>query len=169
MLELTIKQAKDFFFVDRAGRARIFAGVDRARHKALTAAGAMVRRVARNSIRPARRKKLSEIDPAKRWRYDKKRMGSDALPRPWAPSEPGQPPRSRTGLLKKFIFFAFDPKTRSVVIGPARLTKVRGDVPNVLEYGGTSDGSTIAPRPFMRPAEQELRTKYVRLWKDAMM
>ena len=34
-------------------------------------------------------------------------------------SKPGQPPKSHSGVLKKFIYFAFDPSSRSVVVGPA--------------------------------------------------
>lgn len=62
------------------------------------------------------------------------------------PSKPGKPPKSRTGILKEFIYFAFDPRAYSVVVGPAKTNQVffngagqpvRGTVPNVLEYGGS--------------------------------
>jgi len=33
-------------------------------------------------------------------------------------SEPGEPPSSHTGLLRRFIFFGYDRDRRSVVIGP---------------------------------------------------
>jgi hypothetical protein len=76
-------------------------------------------------------------------------------------SEPGQPPSvhrssyggsigSRAGQsyspLKRFLFFAYDPATDSVVVGPATtnqvffdsaLKPVTGTVPHVLEHGGT--------------------------------
>ena len=89
--------------------------VDRMAVRRLSMYGAFVRRRARSSIR--KRKKASK---------------------------PGQPPSSHVGLLKDFLFFAYDPATKSVVIGPALLNqKLRGDatrpasgtVPEALEYG----------------------------------
>lgn len=62
-----------------------------------------------------------------------------------APSQPGEPPHSHTGLLKDFIFYAWDAASRSVVIGPVPTNQVffdgngqpvRGTVPQVLEHGG---------------------------------
>jgi hypothetical protein len=60
-------------------------------------------------------------------------------------SQPGNPPNSHTGILKRFIYFALDPNRRSVIIGPAKTNQiffgqdrrpVSGTVPEVLEYGG---------------------------------
>ena len=52
-------------------------------------------------------------------------------------SAPGKPPSSHTGLLKRFIFFAYDLNSRSVVIGPERLPgSGYGEAPSILEYGG---------------------------------
>lgn len=92
------------------------------------------------------------------------------------PSKPGSPPLAHRGDLKN-IFFALDPRTLSVVIGP--LAYNRRDVPALLEFGGSvtreatvyegrgrdaqgrfSAGkprrarwnATIRPRPYMRPA-----------------
>jgi hypothetical protein len=61
--------------------------VDAGTRRVLSKFGAFVRRTARGSIR--KRKK---------------------------PSPPGQPPSSHVGLLKKFIFFGYEPAKRSVVI-----------------------------------------------------
>lgn len=86
--------------------------VDAAKRRVMSKQGAFVRTAARRLIR--RRKK---------------------------PSAPGQPPSSRTGILKKLILFSYDPTDESVVIGPARtdqpLSGVHGETtPQVLEYGG---------------------------------
>lgn len=81
--------------------------VDAATRRVLSKFGAFVRRTAKSSIR--KRKKASE---------------------------PGQPPSSHTGLLKKFIWFGYEPNKRSVVIGPARLTSKTGEAPEILEHGG---------------------------------
>lgn len=60
-------------------------------------------------------------------------------------SAPGQPPSSHTGVLKKFIFFAYERERQNVVIGPTQANQIfgnaqgqvtRGIVPEVLEYGG---------------------------------
>lgn len=61
------------------------------------------------------------------------------------PSQPGSPPSSHSGELRRFLYFAVDTRRRSVVIGPAATNQtffdddmrpVRGTVPEVLEYGG---------------------------------
>ncbi|MEZ6193753.1 MAG: hypothetical protein R3C45_21125, partial [Phycisphaerales bacterium] len=82
--------------------------VDVGTRRVLSRFGAFVRRTARSSIR--KRKRISK---------------------------PGEPPSSHIGLLKKFIFFGYDPSARSVVIGPVRLSqKGRGEAPALLEHGG---------------------------------
>jgi hypothetical protein len=64
-----------------------------------------------------------------------------------AVSEPGQPPSSHTGLLRRNIFFAYEPKTQNVVIGPVPIHQLTfntslnvqaGIVPEILEYGGSA-------------------------------
>lgn len=77
-------------------------------------------------------------------------------------SDPGSPPSSHVGTLKKLIYFGYDDRTRSVVIGPALFANKRGDSgAQVLEEGGRvdardRDGKTTVmiyrPRPFMAPA-----------------
>jgi len=125
---------------------------DRATRRVLSRFGAFVRRGARSSIR--KRKK---------------------------PSEPGRPPSSHTGLLKRFIFFGYEPRRRSVVIGPVRLNQMVGDAPAALEHGGTSrvvTGSrrrgrrvrsvTIRPRPFMGPAFEREMPKLPAKWANSV-
>lgn len=87
--------------------------VDKATRKVLSKFGAFVRRRARTSMR--------------------KKKGN---------SPPGSPPYVQTGLLKQFLFFAYDPEKKSVVIGPALLngTKQKGTLER-LEYGGTVAGN----------------------------
>lgn len=94
----------------------VVSALDRAAKGALSKFGAFVRTTARSSIR--KRKRVSD---------------------------PGQPPSSHTGLLKRFLFFAYDALRQSVVVGPVPTNQVffdgnrkpvRGTVPEVLEYGG---------------------------------
>lgn len=132
--------------------AKVLAATSRAERQVLSRFGAFVRRGARSSIR--RRKRSSE---------------------------PGQPPSSHTGLLKKFIFFAYEPQRQSVIIGPVRLNQKTGDAPPALEYGGRSriiTGSrrrgrrmktvTIRPRPFMGPAFEREKPKLSAMWRDSV-
>jgi hypothetical protein len=95
---------------------KIVAAVDRATRQVLSKFGAYVRTAARSSIRKRRRI-----------------------------SEAGSPPSSHTGILKRFLYFGYDPERESVVIGPARTNQIFVDgngqpegglVPPVLEYGG---------------------------------
>ena len=122
--------------------------VDAAKRGVLSKFGAFVRRAARSSIR--KRKK---------------------------PAPPGEPPSSHVGLLKKFIYFGFDPARQSVVIGPVRLSqKGRGEAPHLLEYGGTGTvqrkgkrrQAKIRARPFMGPAFEKEQPKLPAMWRDSV-
>jgi len=130
---------------------------DKATRRVLSKFGAFVRQTAKRSIRKRKRA-----------------------------SRPGQPPSSHTGLLKRFIFFGFDVARRSVVIGPVRLTQKTGDVPHVLEYGGTvrplsrlsaaqrrarrpsSAATRRRPRPFMGPAMEKEKHQLPALWRNSV-
>lgn len=84
----------------------VTAGVDRATVRVLSRFGAFIRTAARGLIRSSRKS-----------------------------SRPGAPPKSHTGILKRFLFFVFDSARRSVVIGPAKTNQV-GTQPEALESGG---------------------------------
>lgn len=129
-------------------RDAVMRKADAATRRALSRFGAFVRRTAKGSIR--KRKKASP---------------------------PGSPPSSHTGLLKKFIFFGYDPSARSVVIGPARLNqKGQGDAPSLLEYGGRATikrrgetKSAVYPaRPFMGPAFEKEKPSLSALWRSSI-
>lgn len=116
-------------------RDRFKRAVDAGSRRVLSKTGAFVRQRAKTSIRKRKR-----------------------------PSPPGSPPSSHTGLLRKFIFFAYDPTTRSVVVGPAAL-RARPTAPEALEKGGMSPvrrksgpkSVYIRQRPYMVPAlEKEM-------------
>jgi len=73
-------------------------------------------------------------------------------------SPPGKPPRSWAGDLKRLIFFAYDPGSKSLVVGPIPFRK--GEAPRLLEHGGTTTVKTKSGskakryrgNPFMAPA-----------------
>ena len=130
--------------------------VDRAERKVLSRFGAFVRRGARSSIR--KRKAISQ---------------------------PGSPPSSHVGLLKRNIFFVYEPERSSVVIGPILLGKGT-DAPALLEHGGTAVGGlnrpspvtrrrrkkpvrmTYRPRPYMGPAFETEKPKLPAMWRDSV-
>lgn len=129
--------------------------VDKATRRVLSRFGAYVRRTMKTSIRQSKKT-----------------------------SAPGSPPRSHAGLLKKFIFFAFDPASWSVVIGPERLNAKVGNVPEVLEHGGRNTVATyrrrgrkrlvskrtvnIKARPYARPALEKEQPKLPAMWADSV-
>jgi len=131
-------------------RQTVVRAVDKANRLALSKAGAFIRTAAKSSIRSRK----------------------DAAP-------PGQPPHSHTGLLKRFIFFGYDPTTESVVVGPARINRTT-DAPHTLEFGGTTKVERrrkgkvrarkvrIAPRPFMGPALEKERPNLPKPWANSV-
>ena len=128
-------------------RSAVTRAVDRGTRKVLSRFGAFVRTGARHSIR--KRKAISE---------------------------PGSPPSSHVGLLRKLIYFGYDPAKRSVVVGP---TPLRGtaEAPPLLEYGGRARRkgrrgkthvATYRPRPFMGPAFEKEKPKLPAMWAGSV-
>ena len=126
----------------------VISKVDRATRRVLSKFGAFVRRTAKGSIR--KRKKSSE---------------------------PGKPPSSHTGLLKKFIWFGYEPEHQTVVIGPAALDgHSRGTAPELAEHGGfgmvLKKGKPVRrryrARPFMGPALDKEQPKLSAMWRDSV-
>jgi len=130
-------------------RPQVKRAVDRATARALSRSGGMIRITARRSIR--RRKRASA---------------------------PGQPPSSPTGILRESIFYAFDPRKRSVAIGPVRLGRRAGDggsagtVPALLEGGGRVRRKRrthrYQARPFMGPAFRNVKNRLPRQWANSV-
>lgn len=130
---------------------KVMRSVDSATRRVLSKFGAYVRTAARSSIRKRK-----------------------------AASEPGSPPSSHTGLLRKFIFFGYDESRRSVVIGPTRLNQTTGQAPEALEYGGTSTvvvrrrgkrvptNVKVSTRPYMHPAMNQELPKLPAMWADSV-
>lgn len=129
-------------------RAAVTSRVDRTTRRVLSRFGAFVRTGARHSIR--KRKTVSE---------------------------PGSPPSSHVGLLKKLIYFGYDPGRKSVVIGPTPLNRSGGEAPPLLEYGGRARrkgrkgklvAATYRPRPFMGPAFEREKPKLPEMWANSI-
>jgi hypothetical protein len=97
-------KAKDFFF----DRKTVQRALVPAKRKFLSKVGAFVRRSAQTSMR-----------------YRK------------GPSKPGSPPsahKERGALLRKLLWFAYDPSNDSVVVGPVATRKA--EAPRLNEFGG---------------------------------
>lgn len=57
----------------------------------------------------------------------------------------GEPPHSHTGLLKNFIFYSYDPRTKSVVVGPQQIAAGTAGALRALEHGGQ-----VRPKQYKR-------------------
>jgi len=108
-----LKLDKSRFFLDSS---KLLAKVDAAKRKNLSFSGAVLRRSAQESMR-----------------YRNK------------PAPAGQPPSAhkegKGPLLRKRLFFAFEPATESVVVGPEALSGAKADAPELMERGGTAQRS----------------------------
>lgn len=119
---------------------RVIAAVDVATRRAMSKMGAFVRTRARSSIR--KRKK---------------------------PSPPGSPPSSHVGTLRNLLFFAFDPVTYSVVVGPVLLGRRPDAVPGTLEAGAVVPRVVREPLPAARRATKRQAAAYRRLLKEGRL
>ncbi|HEX8322490.1 MAG TPA: hypothetical protein VF595_01135 [Tepidisphaeraceae bacterium] len=132
----------DFTFENFFDRTQVTTRIKKGVRRSLSKIGAYVRTSAKTSIRT--RKKVAEA---------------------------GSPPSSHTGLLKKLIFFAYDPDSESVVVGPAKLTSKNTKAPEILERGGTgvnARGQPVLYRkfPFMQPAFEKNRAKFPEFFEN---
>ena len=137
---------------DFAETARVLATFDAQARKALYNQAGYIRKTARNSMKPGK---------------------------PNRPSMPGRPPHYITRLMKDFLFFSWDPGTKSMVVGPAGFRN--SNTPRVLEEGGTSDKTTvrrgtswikgtvqIKARPYMLPAFKNSQEKLSDFWSKSI-
>jgi hypothetical protein len=119
---LTLSPASKLNFFDRPSVLR---AVEGNRRRFLSKAGAYVRQRARTSIR---RRKYGTI------------------------AKPGSPPFAHSTdpyATLKNILFAYDPQSKSVVVGPVGLNGGRSKVPGLMEFGGVSfsTGKTVWAKP----------------------
>lgn len=132
---------------------RVIRAVDKAKRRVLSRAGAWIRNFARYSMRRAPKKGPKH-------------------------SRPGKPPFVHTGLLKNFLFFSWDPTSKTVVVGPEKLGA--GEAPRTLEYGGPVRAKRwrrgkrvvvagfVKPRPYMAPALAAELPMLPARWRDSV-
>ena len=91
-----------------------------------------------------------------------RKVAQRSMPYRKKPASPGRPPsahkdRKRGPLLRKRLFFAWDPGSGSVVVGPDKLGDSKA--PEKLEFGGTVTIRTVIRKPRIRgklsPAAKE--------------
>lgn len=105
-------------------RVEVIKLLDRKKHKALRLNGGRIRKIARRSIRKRKRS-----------------------------AEPGSPPSSHSGRLRRGIYFSYDEATDSVVVGP-ELDGIKNAAAEIEEKF-----------PFMGPAFEINQTQYQNDWE----
>lgn len=145
--------------------------VKKAGRKIAFKAGGLIRTISKRKLKPQVQKKVSELTEEEKEKNRllkkiAKRKGLPSPKRPRKPSAPGEPPRVRDvkSPLKYLLFFAVG-KDNDVVIGPER---AKSGIAGVLEYGGTSNGKRIEPRPFMGVSLEEAAPKLDDYWQNAV-
>ncbi len=78
------------------------------------------------------------------------------------PSEPGKPPHTRKGQIKKAIVYAVEKQREDVVVGPDY--SVVGPSGMAHEHGGRFRGQRFRKRPFMGPALEKVRPRLPKKW-----
>lgn len=176
--------AKGAFF----DRPAVIRALTQTEWKVFSKFGAFVRQRARTSLRPARKKQLSELSRREREAYDAKvkawqKRSRDSRGRllkgaekkaagrkpelPNASARPGQLPRlhTRRSPLRYKIQSGFDLTRRSLVVGPERFPPAKGGpAPERLEHGRQGWRAF----PFMQPALEAESNKLTPMWRNSI-
>jgi hypothetical protein len=122
-----------------------------------------------------------------------RKMAINSIKKRRGVSAPDAPPHSHVGTLRRHIYYHYNPKTKSVVIGPARISTLRKKRPGVapvawtnapalLEWGGKTTRRQMnkrgthfvtrpmryRKRPFMVPAMEATKAKLPAVWRDSI-
>jgi len=81
-------------------------------------------------------------------------------------SQPGTPPHSRKGLLRRAILFGVDKDRGHVLVGPG--FRFVGTSASAHEFGGGYKGDRYPKRPLMGPALRESVPHLARMWREAV-
>jgi len=82
------------------------------------------------------------------------------------PSQPGQPPHSRHGLLKRGLPFGLERDGKSVLVGPG--FRFVGESMSAHEFGGKYRRERYPKRPLMGPSLKESVPHLARMWDGAV-
>lgn len=162
-MRFTIKQATGNFF----DKKKVIDAVDRATRKIFSKFGANVRKRAQKSLEYAKGISRPGRPPHAHKTITVKKTSKST----------GRVRFRSVSFLREFLFFAFEPSTKTVVIGPARLNStVTSDALSALEYGGQSvkvergkrKRINIQARPFMGPAAKAETPGLPAMWRDSV-
>ena len=82
------------------------------------------------------------------------------------PSQPGEPPHTRRGALKRGILFGVDRRTNSIVVGPS--VRFVGTSMQAPEFGGGYKRERYPKRPLMGPSLRESAPHLAKMWENAV-
>ena len=82
------------------------------------------------------------------------------------PSQSGQPPHSRRGLLKRGILFGVERDGKSVLVGPG--FRFVGESMSAHEFGGKYRKERYPKRPLMGPSLKESASHLSKMWDGAV-
>ena len=82
------------------------------------------------------------------------------------PSQPGEPPHTHRGALKRGILFGVDRRTNSVVVGPS--VRFVGTSMQAHEFGGGYKRERYPKRPLMGPSLRESAPHLAKMWENAV-
>jgi len=118
-----------------------------------------------------------------RWLYRSggylRRVAQSTIRRGSGKPQPGSPPKSRTGRLKRLIRFGLDRPAKTMYVGPVVASDAEGGyragvtVPQMISFGGTAktkDGKKVTYKafPFMDSALEKSQPKIAEFWADSV-
>lgn len=154
-------------------RAAVLGKLNKAEKRVLPKIGRFIRRAAKSSLRLGKMVALADMKSEAREDYERekkirKSKGLKPSPRRRQSAKRGQPPKlhEKNSPLKRLIFYAFDDRKHTVVVGPEffRNGKSGGKAPGNLEYGLNGHSRF----PFMGPAMKQEIPKLPGMWRDAV-
>lgn len=98
--------------------------------------------------------------------FQTRQVARDSIMPAATSSRPGDPPRDKTGTLKRFILYSLDKSTMSVVAGAKLLKRKSKDAAKALEHGGLAMTAKkksiyVSARPFMEPAFEKISRRSI--------
>lgn len=81
-------------------------------------------------------------------------------------SQPGRPPNTRRGQLKRAVLYSVEKQRERVVIGPSHAVVGRSAMAH--EHGGRYRRQRYPKRPFMGPALMKQKDRLPRLWAGSV-
>jgi len=146
---------KSMFF----DRRPVMDAVDAATRRVLSRFGYLVRKAARASIKESAGGSSPGQPPHSHMRARRRRLNAKRR-------KEGQEPIKKGFEGLRFVLFAFNAESRSVIIGPASNRSRSMTIPEILEYG--EKDPRVAARPFMGPSFEKEQKSLPSLWANSV-